>query len=109
MFEGKPLLAAEPQISAMGEALGAPATGLQWSDLVAKLDAARDLRAALNLADPSQLASFDAGLAQRLCAQEASAWGNDERAVNLEDSANGKGNGGMEQAGIFAADPATRG
>lgn len=103
MFEGKPPIAAKAQTCATGAPVGAPARALQWSDLVAQLEAARELRAVLADSGEDSLASFDAALARRLAAQSGGDSDEDKRAVNLEDSVNLKGTGGIEIAGVLGA------
>ncbi|MCX7677119.1 MAG: hypothetical protein N2Z59_07065 [Alteraurantiacibacter sp.] len=85
MFETKPP-AAHPPAADPGEAL--PLRAMTWSDLRARLDAARDLHRALARQDPDRMASFDARSAQHI-AELADG----KRAINPQDSANGKGSG----------------
>ena len=58
---------------------------LNWDDLVARLSAARDLRAALH-PEERLAGSFDAGSARRIAAHH-----NGKQPVNLGASGNGKG------------------
>jgi hypothetical protein len=89
MFEGK-----LPQVAGHGEFDSASAEGLDgdvlralnWHDLVARLAAARDLRASYATSGAAHDASFDAGSARRIAAHH-----NGKHAINLEDSSNGKG------------------
>lgn len=62
---------------------------IEWSDLVARLAAARDARASLLAGVFIGEASFDAGSAQRIAAHRDA-----EDPVNLDDSVNLKRNGG---------------
>jgi hypothetical protein len=85
MFEGKPPRAVDAspfQDQPDGEVLRA----LSWSDLVARLAAARDLRASFARAGELSEASFDAGSARRIAAHH-----NGKHSINLDDSSNGKG------------------
>ena len=97
MFEGKPPRAAdalpleEPQ---QGESL----RPLSWGDLVARLSAARDLRASLGGEPAVCDASFDAGSARRIAAHH-----NGKHAVNLDDLANGKGTHGTADRAVHGA------
>ena len=84
MFEGK------PPSSAAAHPFGEPQDGeslrpLSWSDLVARLAAARDLRGSLGDDAPPADGSFDAGCARRIAAQH-----NGKHSVNLDDLGNGK-------------------
>lgn len=89
MFEGK--------LPHTGQFLPAGSVGagealrpVTWSDLVAKLDAARDLRAALHAHDGEGEASFDPGSARHIAALCDGKPG-----VNLDDLVNGKAAGGI--------------
>ncbi|MXO60580.1 hypothetical protein GRI89_13625 [Altererythrobacter salegens] len=68
---------------------------VRWSDLVAKLDAARDLRDALHGHDGASEASFDSS-----CARHIAALGDGKHDVNLDALANGKAPNGMTHAQI---------
>ena len=59
---------------------------VRWSDLVAKLDAARDLRASLLAHAGEGEASFDPH-----CAQHIAALCEGKRGINLDDLVDGKG------------------
>ena len=84
MFEGKPPRTAdalpleEPQ---HGESL----RPLSWGDLVARLSAAREVRASYRGAGAAVDASFDAGSARRIAAHH-----NGKHGINLDDLGNGK-------------------
>ena len=96
MFEGKPPRAAEAlplEEAQEGEAL----RPLSWSDLVARLSAARELRASFSGRAAGSEASFDAGSARRVAAHH-----NGKHGVNLEHSSYRKGPQGN-------ADPAVHG
>lgn len=87
MFEGKPPLSGESR--PLGEWDGEALRPLSWGDLVARLSAARDLRAAFEPGEggpADSAASFDAGCARRIAAHH-----NGKDAVNLDSSADGKG------------------
>jgi hypothetical protein len=85
MFEGKPPKNAEGH-AIEGQRDGESLRPLSWGDLVARLTAARDLRA--SLADRVTLsdASFDASSARCVAAHH-----NGKHLVNPEDSGSGKG------------------
>jgi len=95
MFEGKPPKAVdarpfeEPQA---GESL----RPLSWGDLVARLEAARGLRASLS--GGAEDASFDADSARCIAAHH-----NGKQAVNLEDSSYLKGPHGNAGQAVHGA------
>lgn len=99
MFEGKPphprdarALDGEPRdIDALRP--------LSWSDLVARLSAARDLRSPCAPGEGGE-ASFDAGSARRIAAHH-----NGKHDVNLDASGNGKGPAGTASGAAFGAEP----
>ena len=97
MFEGKlpradeALALDEPQD---GEALRL----LSWSDLVARLSAARELRASFAGRAAGSDASFDAGSARRVAAHH-----NGKHGVNLEDSSYRKGPQGIAGSAVHGA------
>lgn len=72
---------------------------LSWSDLRARLAAARDLRLSLAQAGPQDLASFDAPAARHVAALA-----NGKDSVNPSDLANGKGTGSNTLASHDASD-----
>lgn len=97
MFEGKPPRIAEAlplEEQQAGEAL----RPLSWDDLVARLSAARDLRASLGGSASVPRASFDAGSARRIAAHH-----NGKHPVNLDDSGNGKGTEGIAEPAVHGA------
>ena len=97
MFEGKPPRTAEAfplEEQQAGEAL----RPLSWDDLVARLSAARDLRASLDPASGPH-ASFDAGSARRIAAHH-----NGKHPVNPDDSSNGKGTRGIAETAVHGAE-----
>jgi hypothetical protein len=99
MFEGK--LPAQP-VTIRVDALavdGDSLRALSWSDLRARLEAARDLRLSLALAGPQDPASFDGPAARHVAALA-----NGKEAVNPSDLANGKGTGLMTLASNDASD-----
>ena len=79
---------------------------LAWSELVARLAAARDLRAALAYAPPPGGASFDAGCAGHLADL---ATHNSKPGVNPEPSADGKSAWGKDGLHAECDRPDTRG
>lgn len=84
MFEGKPPspLEAQPFAEAPDSQ---PLRPLSWSDLVARLAVARDLRASLGGDPPTADGSFDASSARRIAAHH-----NGKHSVNLDDLGNSK-------------------
>ena len=97
MFEGKPPRADEalPLEDAQdGETL----RSLSWTDLVARLSAARDLRASYQGAGETAEGSFDAGSARRVAAHH-----NGKHPVNLDDLANGKGPAGTADQAVHGS------
>jgi hypothetical protein len=97
MFEAKPPSTADAlplEEQQIGEALHP----LSWDDLVARLSAARNLRASLGGSGNVPHASFDAGSARRIAAHH-----NGKHAVNLDDSSNGKGTQGIAEPAVHGA------
>ncbi|GEM_PF-1140817 len=95
MFEGKPPIAPDANGANHGETVGEDLCALNWSDLVAKLAAARDLRGELASHDDGAIASFDAECAQHIASHHDKALtgqttGNGKYGVNPDDLANGK-------------------
>ena len=91
MFEGKfpqPSPFLQPDSAGAGDGLRA----VTWSDLVAKLDAARDLRAALRAQNGDGEASFDPGSARHIAALCDGKPG-----VNLDDLVNCKAASGISR------------
>jgi len=88
MFEGKP--------PAPGKATPLELEGelrpVSWSDLVARLDAARGLRAGTGVRHPDKDASFDPGSARHIAAHADGKPG-----VNLDALADGKADGGISR------------
>ena len=84
MFEAKPLNAAPYATSEMQDS-GRSLHPVRWPDLVAKLDAARDLRASLLAHAGEGEASFDAH-----CAQHIAALCDGKPDVNFDDLVNRK-------------------
>jgi len=98
MFEGKPVPAPESRHFTQGEAEENRLCELSWADLVARLAAARELRAELAETDESTLASFDAESARHLASQhDGFRSGESERDVNPDDLGNGKGHAAIKQ------------
>ena len=97
MFEGK--LPKPAEALALGEAQdGEVLRPLSWSDLVARLSQARDLRASLDGAPAVSDASFDAGSARRIAAHH-----NGKHSVNLDVLGNGKGPEGTAGEAVHGA------
>jgi hypothetical protein len=89
MFEGKLPIVPEGHDSQRDLAGVDSLRPLTWSDLRARLEAARDFRAALQHERGSELASFDAVSARRIAALT-----NGKHDVNPDDLANRKQNCG---------------
>ena len=113
MFEGKPPSAYEARKTDNGTNPVEPLHTLSWSDLVAKLEAARDLRVALaqgrKAATRIDEASFDPHCAHHLAEQQEHFPSNNELSVNPLDSGNRKDNGGIEGLNKNANDRLFRG
>lgn len=114
MFEGKPLAAHDSRSSATGQMPEDALRELRWSDLVARLAAARDLRAELARAEDVALASFDADSARRLATRhepqhDALDFAQDQDGVNPDDLGNGKADYGTSGAYPDHQAPAIRG
>ncbi len=110
MFEGKLPFAPEARSAATGEVPEEALCEMSWADLVAKLAAARDLRASLAEPEDSTLASFDAGSARHLALHHEPMRHEDyERSVNPDDLGNGKGACGKASEGAERKQPAIRG
>ena len=110
MFEGKPLQAPDSRNSATGDTPEDRLCELHWGDLVARLSAARELRAELAASDAGALASFDACSARHLASQHESYRADkDERDVNPDDLGNGKWPAAEHEARADRETPATRG
>ena len=89
MFEGKPPSLAEAQESADPQE-HEPLRPMQWNDLVARLEAVRDLRASLSGGAHPNDGSFDADSARCIAAHH-----NGKHAVNLDELANRKVHAGI--------------
>ncbi|MDE1468189.1 hypothetical protein [Aurantiacibacter sp. D1-12] len=109
MFEGKPPLPPAASGSERGDSAAGELCALRWPDLVAKLAAARDLRAELAGQEDVSLASFDPHGAAHLASHSEKSPVDGKRSVNLDGLANGKGNGGIVDSAIDNDDPAYRG
>jgi hypothetical protein len=86
MFEGKPPVAALLQDQNGTAAEGEPLREISWSDLRARLEAARDLRHSLALDVQEDPASFDVPFARQL-----SQLANGKEVINPTVLGNGKG------------------
>ncbi len=92
MFEGKYIQASDSRDSAEAGATEKTLCELHWSDLVARLTAARELRAELVVSNEKTLASFDAESARHLASHhDCQLHGDYQPDVNPDDLANGKG------------------
>jgi len=110
MFEGKPIHSGDSRISAAGDMPEETLCELKWTDLVARLSAARELRAELAATDECVLASFDAESARHLASQHECYRNRDsERDVNPDDLGNGKGHTAERGSRADRETPATRG
>jgi len=110
MFEGKLPSAPDSRNSAAGDMPEDVLCELQWGDLVARLAAARELRAELAASAAGALASFDADSARHLASQhEGFRTGNEERDVNPDDLGNGKWPAAEHQERADRETPAIRG
>ena len=100
MFEGKPPHPRDAQ-ALDGEPRDIDALRpLSWTDLVARLAAARHLRSPYGAPNPGGEASFDAGSARRIAAHHGG-----KHDVNLDVSGNGKGHAGTASGAAFGAEP----
>ncbi|WP_305097507.1 hypothetical protein [Croceibacterium aestuarii] len=77
---------------------------VSWSDLVAKLDAARDLRIALHGLDEQGEGSFNPS-----CARHIAALGDGKQGVNLDALADGKAPSGMANQHVERGADSVRG
>lgn len=118
MFEGKQPFGPDASKSPVSESHGVAKHGAQlntlsWGDLVAKLEAARDLRREFASEDDSprqpDIASFDADCAHRLAEQQETFSANYKLPVNLENSGNRKDNAGNKGLEDNANDRLARG
>jgi hypothetical protein len=89
MFEGKPPIVPEGHDSHRELAGVDSLRPLTWSDLRARLEAARDFRASMRQGEDGEIASFDAVSARRIAALS-----NSKHGVNPSDLANRKQNCG---------------
>ena len=85
MFEGQPPRPGENRPLDEEQREAGSLRPLKWEELVARLTAARDLRAEMDPHAEGSEGSFDAGSARRIAAHH-----NGKQGVNLEDSGNGK-------------------
>lgn len=90
MFEGKLPKPAGLHADSTGTVTPDALCELQWSDLVTRLAAARELRAELARGDESCAASFDADSAKHIAAMPDGLRCKEERAVNPDGLVNGK-------------------
>lgn len=109
MFEGKPPIAPGANGSEHGDSVGGELFVPDWSELTAKLAAARDLSRLLTEAEQTALASFDAQGARKLAAQHGFTGSNGKHGVNPDDLANGKWPGFNSGRRAANGEPANRG
>ena len=106
MLEGKLPRPGDPRPLDIEPADGDSLRPLSWSDLVARLTAARELRGEGASSEGSE-GSFDASSARLIAAHH-----NGKQLVNLDDSSNGKGSEGtaspVRDAGLGALPGAVR-
>lgn len=91
MFEGKLPVPSGLSGDERGESVREELCPIEWSELVARLAAARDLRRELAASSDAAMASFDAHCARQIAASHEFTPGNGKHGVNPEDLANGKG------------------
>ncbi len=101
MFEGKPLRPGDSRALDPESWEDEVLRPLSWSELVARLSAARDLRASFAAGGDCGDASFDAGSARRIAAHH-----NGKLDVNLDVSGNGKTAAGRGLRTPFGDEPA---
>jgi hypothetical protein len=97
MFEGKPPRTADA-LPLEERQDGDSLRPLSWGDLVARLSAARELRASFGGRAADSDASFDASSARCVAALH-----NGKHPVNLEDSSYGKGPEGIANPAVLGA------
>jgi hypothetical protein len=103
MFEGKPPSAATSRPLGHGAAGIDNLRPVKWLDLVAKFDAARELRAELGKGETAGEASFDPDSARHIAEL-----GEGKPDINFDDLANGKAADGMgrpDMSGAVSDDP----
>lgn len=109
MLEGKPPALPSATGSEHSDSAAEELCAVNWPDLVARLAAARDLRAELAEAEDVALASFDPHGAAHLAAHGEKPPVEGKRSVNPDGLVNGKGHGGIIHSAIDNDDPAYRG
>ncbi len=113
MFEGKPPFAPEASNSDADASAGERLRRLSWGDLVAKLEAARDLSEFIahekNAGGAFPAASFDAHSAHHLAEQQEHFHANDKLPVNPLNLGNLKEGRGKEAPSNSVQDGASRG
>ncbi|WP_338242108.1 hypothetical protein [Aurantiacibacter hainanensis] len=110
MFEGKLPPTHDSRDSAAGRLVDEDLCEMSWGDLVARLSAARELRAELAESDEATLASFDAESARHIASQhETSRRTHDEPDVNHDGLGNGKRRAAERNSRADRETPATRG
>ena len=109
MFEGKQPALPDASGSESGESAAGELCALKWPDLVARLAAARDLRAELARSGDQAFASFDPDGAAHLALHGDKPAIESERSVNLDGLVNGKGPGGIVEPAFDNDHPGHRG
>lgn len=109
MFEGKISTALHAPLGTHGQFADEELTAFSWSDLVARLCAAQELRAALAHVPAAARASFDALTAEHLANRREFGLHSGKRGVNLALSGNGKADGGKDGSSADSAFPTVRG
>lgn len=109
MFEAKPPTALHAQHCAPQTFSDEELVAFSWDDLIARLSAAQDLRAALAHVPDMARASFDSLAAQHLANRRAFALPGSKPDVNLVASGNGKEGGAKDGAWADSARPSVRG
>ena len=109
MFEGKPPILPLGGQASSGDSSADELCALSWSDLKAKLAAARDLREVIVEDENGAIASFDADSARRLAAISDRPEDDGKRPVNPHGLGNSKANGRMDVAPAAPSEPDARG
>ena len=109
MFEPKHPFAADHAARDPEAGPQAELRAVSWSELNARLSAARELRNVLASSEPETAASFDAEFARHVAHLHEAHEEERHDAVNRDDLANGKGAGGNTDGTDEEPRPASRG
>lgn len=109
MFEGKPPVPPSASGSKRGDSARDELSVMSWSDLTAKLAAARDLRGELAESDAIRFASFDPEGAAHIASHQEKFPEESKPNVNPDALVNRKGTGGNVVGRDVNDDPAIRG